>query len=130
MTRQAWVSIAFVLAACRQSAPPLDLFPPAVANVWIRTSLQDTPVSESPDPVPRTAVKSLRIASYEGPGKLEARAYELNSVTVGATLAQRWQPSSDTIFFNRGRYFIVIKWQSADRQALQSFVRELQTRVR
>jgi hypothetical protein len=129
MTRRLWVSLAFVLAACRESAPPLDLFPPTVANVWVRTALRDTPVSESPDPVPRTAVKSLRTAAYEGPGKLEARAYELDSAAVGVTLSQRWQPSADTIFFSRGRYFVVIKWQSADRKALQEFVRELQKRL-
>jgi hypothetical protein len=129
MMRRAWISIAFVLGACRESAPPLDLFPQTVANVWLRTALRDTPVSESPDPVPRTAVKSLRTAAYEGPGKLEARAYELDSATVGVTLAQRWQPSADTIFFSRGRYFLVIKWQSADRKALQEFVRELQKRL-
>jgi hypothetical protein len=129
MTRRTWVSIALVLAACREAAPPLDLFPPTVAKVWTRTALRDTPVSESPDPVPRTAVKSLRTAAYEGPGKLEARAYQLDSAAVGTTLAQRWQPSADTIFFSRGRYFMVVKWQSADRQALQDFVRELQQRL-
>jgi hypothetical protein len=129
MTRRMWVSLAFLLAACRTSAPPLDLFPPTAANVWRRIALRDTPVSESPDPVPRTAVKSLRTAAYEGPGKLEARAYELDSATVGVTLSQRWQPSADTIFFSRGRYFMVVKWQSADRQALQEFVQDLQNRL-
>jgi hypothetical protein len=129
MTRRKWVLIAFVLGACRENAPPLDLFPPTVANVWRRTALRDTPVSESPDPVPRTAVRRLRTAVYEGPGKLEARAYELNSAGVGVTLAQRWQPSADTIFFSRGRYFMVIKWQSADRKALQAFVQDLQKRL-
>jgi hypothetical protein len=129
MMRRKWISVAFVLAACRQSAPPLDLFPQTVANVWVRTALADTPVSESPDPVPRTAVKSLRTAAYEGAGKLEARAYELDSATVGVTLSQRWQPSADTIFFARGRYFVVIKWQSADRRALQAFVQDLQKRL-
>jgi len=61
--------------------------------------------------------------------RLEARAYELDSAVVGTILAQRWQPSSDTIFFSRGRYFMVIKWQSADRKALQEFVRDLQKRL-
>jgi hypothetical protein len=129
MMRWTWLALALVCAACRRSAPPLDLFPPTVAGVWQRTALRDTPVSESPDPVPRTAVTNLRTASYEGPGKLEAREYDLDSETVGATLAQRWQPSADTIFFNRGRYFIVVKWQSADRKALQQFVQELQKRL-
>lgn len=129
MTRRLLLPIASLLAACRKSAPPLDLFPPTVAAVWRRTALRDTPVDESPDPVPRTAVRSLRTAAYEGPGKLEARAYELDSDTVGLTLSQRWQPSADTVFFSRGRYFIVVKWQSADRKSLQSFIQDLQKRM-
>jgi len=127
--RRSWIFLAFFLAACQKSAPPLDLFPPTVASVWTRTALRDTPVDESPDPVPRTAVKRLRTATYDGPGKLEAREYELDSDTVGITLSQRWQPSADTIFFARGRYFVVIKWQSAERKALQAFVQELQKRL-
>jgi hypothetical protein len=126
MTRRILLPIASILAGCRKSAPPLDLFPPTVADVWRRTAVQDTPVDESPDPVPRTAVKSLRTATYEGAGKLEARAYELDSDTVGITLSQRWQPSADTVFFARGRYFIVVKWQTADRKSLQSFIQALQ----
>jgi hypothetical protein len=129
MTRRLLLPIASLLASCQKSAPPLDLFPPMVASVWRRTALRDTPVDESPDPVPRTAVKSLRTATYEGPGKLEARAYELDSDAIGATLSQRWQPSADTVFFSRARYFIVVKWQSADRKSLQSFVQALQTRL-
>jgi len=129
MRRWTWAAMAAMLAACRQSAPAVDVFAPTVAEVWQRTALADTPVSEAPDPVPRTAVRSLRSATYEGPGKLEARAYELDSETVGTTLAQRWQPSADTVFFARGRYFIVVKWQSADRKALQDFVRDLQKRL-
>ncbi|HUP02882.1 MAG TPA: hypothetical protein VMU19_02755 [Bryobacteraceae bacterium] len=127
--RFACLALALCLAACQKSAPPLDLFAPSVAGVWTRTALTNTPVSDAPDPVPRTAVTSLITAAYEGPGKLEAREYTLDSDTVGTTLSQRWQPSADTIFFSRGRYFIVVKWQSADRQALQNFVRELQKKL-
>ena len=46
------------------------------------------------------------------------------------TLTQRWRPSADTVFFSRGRYFVVIKWQQAERTALRSFVRELEGSIR
>src|ERR1035438_4701839 len=49
--------------------------------------------------VPRTSVERLEVASYEGPGKLEARVYALTSPEVGVDLAQRWRPSADTVFF-------------------------------
>jgi hypothetical protein len=41
-------------------------------------------------------------------------------------LAQRWRPSADTVFFSRGAYFVVVKWQAADRSALQAFVRNVE----
>jgi len=44
-------------------------------------------------------------------------------------MAQRWRPSADTVFFNEGRYFVVVKWQQADRKALHDFVRELVERA-
>lgn len=120
---------ALALAACRERPPLPNPFPETVAAVWHRTTLQDVPVSESPDPVPRNAVRHLRTAAYEGPGKLEVRAYELTSSAVGLDLVQRWRPSADTVFFNPGPYFVVIKWQQADRKALQDFVREIETRM-
>jgi hypothetical protein len=127
MTRRFCLSFAAALAACGEKATlPPGLFPPTVNGVWNRTGLRDLPVDESPDPVPRTAVEQIRTAAYKGPGELQARVYVLNSAEVGAALGTRWRPSADTIFFNYGRYFVVIKWQSADRKALQGFVAELQ----
>ena len=106
-----------------------DLFPDVAAGQWHRTSLHDLPASESPDPVPRTSIDRLQTATYEGPGKLEARVYQLSSPAVGLDIAQRWHPSADTVFFHHARYFVVIKWQEAERQALQAFIRELETRL-
>ncbi len=129
MKRRDWLWLAPVLCACRKSAPPLDVFPDAVAGAWRRTALRDVPVSEAPDPVPRTSVRRLQAAAYEGPGTLEARVYELTSPGVGLDLVQRWRPSADTVFFYRGRYFAVVKWRQAERQPLQAFIRELEARL-
>jgi len=127
--RYLWLAV--VLSACGKEMPlPPDLFPPVAAGVWRRTALRDVPASEAPDPVPRTAVEHLRTAAYEGPGKLEARVYALTSSAVGLELTQRWRPSADTVFFYSGRYFVVIKWQEADRKALQEFVRELERKMK
>jgi len=130
MSRRNWMWLALALGACgRNAPPPADLFPETVANVWRRAAVRNLAVSEAPDPVPRTSVERLQTAAYEGPGKLEARVYELSSFGVGLDLAQRWRPAADTVFFNRGRYFVVVKWQQADRKALQEFVRELEKRL-
>jgi hypothetical protein len=119
-----------IWSACqpRVELPP-NLFPETAAGGWRRVSARELDVSESPDPVPRTSVERLVTASYDGPGKLEARVYALSSAGEGLELAQRWRPSADTVFFNRGRLFVVIKWQSADRKLLQGFVAELEKRL-
>ena len=118
-----------LLTGCRRKNPPPDLFPTVMAGGWKRTELREIPASDAPDPVPRTSIDALQVASYEGPGKLEARAYQLDSPGVALDLAQRWRPSADTVFFYRDEYFVVIKWQEADRKALKAFVDELEKRL-
>jgi hypothetical protein len=108
---------------------PGDLLP-ETAGPWRRTAIQDAPASGAPDPVPRSAVVRLRRAEYRGPGKLEARVYQLTSTGVALDLVQRWRPSADTVFFYAGRYFVVVKWEDADRAALRSFVQDLEKRIR
>jgi len=130
MSRRNWMWLALALGACRSNAPlPTDFLPETVAHVWRRTAARNLAGSEAPDPVSRASIERLQVAVYEGPGKLEARVYELSSFEVGLDLAQRWRPSADTVFFNRGRYFVVVKWQQAERKALQEFVRELEKRL-
>ncbi len=134
MHKQTGLPIALLLlvalSACRQAAPlPSGLFPQTAAGGWRRTALAQPSVSESPDPVPRSSVEHFAVASYEGPGKIEARVYALTSPAVGVELAQRWRPSADTVFFYRGRYFVVVKWQDAERSALEAFVHELEQRL-
>jgi hypothetical protein len=121
---------ALALAGCGgKRGPEVEPFPETVAGVWHRKQRRDVPVSEAPDPVPRTQVERLEIADYQGPGKLEARAYQLTESTIGPELAQRWRPSADTVFFWAGNYFVVVKWQEADRKALQAFTREVEQRL-
>jgi hypothetical protein len=129
MTRRKWLLFPLSFAACRAPGPAPDLFTPTVAGVWHRTALRTLSASEAPDPVPRTAVDRFESASYEGPGKLEARLYQLSAPGVALDLAQRWRPSADTVFFYVRNYFVVVKWQDADRKALQQFVRELEQRL-
>jgi hypothetical protein len=119
-----------VLAGCHGTvALPPNLFPATAAGGWRLVVAREVPVSEAPDPVPRNEIERLEEGLYEGPGKVDARVYALGSPTVGLELSQRWRPSSDTVFFNRGNFFVVIKWQAAERQALESFIRELEGRL-
>jgi hypothetical protein len=108
---------------------PPNLFPATVAGGWKLVVAREVPVSEAPDPVPRNEIERLEEGLYEGPGKVDARVYALDSATVGLELSQRWRPSADTVFFNRGNFFVVVKWQAADRGELETFLRELEGRL-
>jgi hypothetical protein len=135
MTRRKWLIFTLALLTlalgCRkESTLPPDLFPESTAGGWRRTAVRSVPVSESPDPVPRNEVEDLREAEYAGPGQLQARVYRLRSAAVGIELSQRWRPSADTVFFSAGPDFVVVKWQSADRKALQQFLHTLESHVR
>jgi hypothetical protein len=127
-----WIPAAAAIAmfACRQAAPlPADVLPQTVATVWHRVSLRDLPASDAPDPVPRNEIERLATAAYEGPGKIDARIYVLSSSVVGQEMVDRWRPSADTVFFYSGPYFVVVKWDTAERQALQDFVRQIEKRL-
>jgi hypothetical protein len=127
--RRRWLLLTLAAAACRQAGMPPNLLPETVADVWHRTSLDNPAVSDAPDPVPRSAVNHFQTASYEGPGKVRVRVYDLESPAVALELVQRWRPSADTVFFQRGRYFVVLKWEDADRKALEALVAELEKRL-
>jgi hypothetical protein len=129
MARWTWLWPLLLLTACHRAAPVPDLLGETVADVWHRTALERPPVSDAPDPVPRSAVEQFQSATYEGPGKLQARVYALDSPAVALDLVQRWRPSADTVFFYRDRYFVVIKWQDADRKALEAFMADLEKRL-
>ena len=120
--------LAALAGGCHSSQPPLALLPETM-GVWRRTALRQLPASDAPDPVPWSEVARAETAEYSGPGKLVVRLYELGSPEAGASLMQRWRPSADTVFFNRSRYFVVVKWQQAERDALKSFVRDLSARI-
>jgi len=92
---------------------------------------REVPVSEAPDPVPG-AMKSSgwKRVCTKAPASSRRASYALSSATVGLELSQRWRPSADTVFFNRGHSsFVVVKWQGGERQALESFIRELEGRL-
>ncbi len=123
-----WIAFSAALAACGRHRAPMDVFPETVGP-WKRASLADLPASESPDPVPRTSIEQAQVATYEGAGKLQARVYELSTEQAGLDVAQRWHPSADTVFFWAKKYFVVVKWDEADRKALMQFTQALEKRL-
>jgi hypothetical protein len=128
MTRRACLLLPVVLCACGRQREAPQVLPESVAG-WTRRSWREVSVSEAPDPLPRSSVVRMQAAEYGGPGKLEARAYELTGSAVGLELAQRWRPSADTVFFWAQKWFVVIQWEQADRKALHEFTTALEKRL-
>jgi hypothetical protein len=116
------------LASCRRDPAPMpDIFTETI-GAWRRTSVSEVPPSAAPDPVPAAAIERIRAASYQGPGKLTARVYQLTSPAVALDVVQRWTPAPDTVFFYNDRFFVLIQWQTADRKSLHEFVGALEKR--
>jgi hypothetical protein len=122
-------TLAMLLAACRPAVKSMpDLFPQN-AGLWRRTSVRELKPAEAPDPVPQASIEQIRAATYEGPGKLDARVYQMSSSAVALDLVQRWQSAPDTVFFYADRSFVVVSWQSAERNPLHEFVGVLEKRL-
>jgi len=118
------------LSACGPKPAQMpDLFPETI-GVWHRTAASEPAAASAPDGIAPALVEKVRAASYEGPGRLEVRAYQLTSPAVALDLVQRWHATADTVFFYQDRFFVVLKWQTADRNALQQFVAALDAKLK
>jgi hypothetical protein len=120
MTRRYWIIPALAWSAC--SPPPRAaeaLLPSSVAGTWQRQSLR----AISP---PKPTIERAFEATYEGAGKLTVDLYEAKVSGTAFEMTQHWRAAPDTVFFDKGRCFVVMKWEQADRRALQAFVRALQ----
>jgi hypothetical protein len=113
-----------VLAGCRSGVVQSPEMFPKTAGAWHRTSLQISKEAAMP------GTERVLMAAYEGPGKVEARVYQLRSAALAADVMRRWTPTADTVAFESDRFFVVVRWQAAERAALQEFVRGLQQRMR
>jgi hypothetical protein len=116
------------LTGCMRRAPMPDAFPETL-GAWHRTGpVRDLPAAQPPDILPVKNVEAIRAATYEGPGKVEARVYALPSSAVALDVVQRWTPRPDTVFFYQNRFFVVVQWQSAPKKELQAFLSSLEKR--
>jgi hypothetical protein len=117
--RRYWIVFALAWSACSQAPRGAEsLLPANVGGVWQRKSLRDIP--------PKPGVVRAFEAEYEGAGRLSVDLYVAKVSGTAFEMTQHWRASANTVFFDKGRYFVVVKWPQADRQALTAFVRGLQ----
>jgi hypothetical protein len=122
MTRRYWIVFALVCSACNQ--PPRadeSLLPAGLSGGWKRQSLRQIPP-------PKPTILRAFEASYTGAGtgKVTIDIYEARVSGTAFEMTQHWRSAPNTVVFDKGRYFVVLKWQQADRWALTAFVRVLQ----
>lgn len=102
------------LLACTGRAPRAFTFPENMPGGW---RLKDTR---------REGVRTF--GTYEGPGTLTVEVEDVGSFEAGLDRAQRTRPEANMVFFNKGNYFVTVRWQQAEREALRKFVKDLEQR--
>lgn len=129
MTRRVALLVFILACGCRSEMQASNGLDETVSG-WQRSALFDLAASNLPDPIPAKAVRHAWRASYEGPGTLDVRVYQLTAPEFGLDFAQRLRaPANTAYFFMDHVYFVAIEWRNADRQATQDFVRELERRL-
>ena len=120
----------FALAACgRKPAPMPDLFPETV-GAWHRTARRNPRRAAAPDGIDAKAGGSRTRGIVRRSGQAGSAGVPIDFPAVALDLVQRWHATADTVFFYQDRFFIVLKWQTADRKALQEFVAALEGKLK
>jgi hypothetical protein len=118
-----------VAAGCgRRESNVESLLAPEVDR-WKRSALAQKAAADLPAEVRRFGVRRADTATYQGPGRLDVDLYELNSEAAGLELEQTWRPAANTVVFHRDRWFAVVRWESAEREAVTAFVRALEKQL-
>jgi hypothetical protein len=108
-----WLSLVAALGGCARHK---DLMlPESAAGGW---RLQET----------RREPKKI-LGTYQGPGTVRVEVVDTGAPVNAFDLAQRARPQPDTVFFYKENYFVTVKWEGADREALKLFVRDLEKRL-
>ena len=111
MPRVLWLLLIVLLQAC-SSANKSFVLPQHTPGGW---HLKETK---------HEGAKTLGV--YEGPGKVSVEAEDMGVPAVAFERTQRTRSQPDTVFFDKGRYFVTVRWEQTDRDALRLLVRELQ----
>ncbi len=65
-------------------------------------------------------------AEYGGPGTAEVDIYSVQSAAEALDRTQKWRPAAQTVTAFNDHYFLVIRWQGADRAAATALVGQIE----
>lgn len=87
---------------------------------------QSSSLSDIPEQIRRLGIRRAGTAVYEGAGILKVETYELTTDAGALEAEQTWKAIADAVAFHKGSYFTVVHWENAGKQAVATFVRELE----
>jgi hypothetical protein len=110
MVRLFWVMM-LLLVACSNAKKPFVL-PETAPGGWRLTETK------------HEGAKTAGV--YEGAGTVRVEVEDMGAQAVAFEKAQRTRSQPDMVFFDKGSYFVIVRWEHADREALRQLVRALQ----
>ena len=113
----AGVVLALIAGCGGGSKSEQPILPLTVAEVWRLKDSRETPMQGR---------GRIIEGDYEGPGTIHAQIHDLPSSGMALDVAQKWRQLPDTVSFYHDHYFVVVRWENADRDALKRFVREME----
>jgi outer membrane biogenesis lipoprotein LolB len=114
MLRVLMLLVVMLLGACAGAKKPPALPETAPGGWHLRETKQE---------------QAKTIGIYDGPGTVRVEVEDMGSQAVAFERAQRTRQQPDMVFFDKGTYFVTVRWERADRDALKLFVRELEKRL-
>jgi hypothetical protein len=112
-----------LLASCGATAPARPDIPALVSPGWKLSSLDK---SASPPGLSSQGTPQCWKAVYTGPGSADAWLcwYRVSGNAFDAV--QRARAEAQTVKFQEGQYFVLVKWNNVNRTDLTTLVRALQ----
>jgi len=111
MPRLLLLLVLILLEACSSGSKPFAL-PETAPGGW---RLKETK---------HEGAKTLAV--YEGSGTVRVEVEDMGAQAVAFERVQRTRSAPETVFFDKDKYFVTVRWEQADRDALRQLVRELQ----
>lgn len=115
-----------VLMCCSSSTGKPPKLPESAAFGWQLKSLNRTEPASAPPTVRQLGFRESWRAEYVGPGTVHVDLYRLKSEAAGLEMMQRWRAEANSVTFFDRRYFVVVRWDKADRAALTALVGTLE----
>lgn len=118
-----------VLVSCTSGGERPKL-PESTSFGWQLKGVTETPKSAAPSSIRELGFRKSWRAEYNGPGKALVDVYEVPSEALGLEMTQKWRPEADTVTFFGPRYFVVVRWEKAEREPVRALVGELERSLR